>query len=225
VGGKARTDRRIEKASSIFHILHIRMRQHGDRGPGERLASARRKSGGEVAEEFEAFVEREYAGLARYAASLTGNRALAEDVLAEALLKTMIKWRRVQRADSPAAYTRRIVSRVYLSHFRTGAAQREVSVAAPEPTATVDDPAETVASRDEVRELLELLSPRQRVAIAMRYLLDASDGEIAEAVGCSPATVRSHLSHARRILQQSTDEQVRSRAHRLHNLDAPASDY
>lgn len=166
-----------------------------------------------MAEAFEDFVEREYAGLARYAASLTGNRTLAEDVLAEALLKAMIKWRRVEQADSPAAYTRRIISRVYLSHFRNGAVRREVSTADLGTSLTIDDPAETVASRAEVRQLLGMLSPRQRVAMAMKYLLDSSDVEIAEAIGCSPATVRSHLSHARRILRQSAAEvQLRSGA-------------
>jgi DNA-directed RNA polymerase specialized sigma24 family protein len=37
--------------------------------------------------------------------------------------------------------------------------------------------------------------------IVLRYLLDEPDDEIARALGCTPATVRSHLSLARAALR------------------------
>jgi RNA polymerase sigma factor (sigma-70 family) len=36
-----------------------------------------------------------------------------------------------------------------------------------------------------------MLTVRQRAAVVLRYLCDLSDDEIAEALACQPATVRS----------------------------------
>ena len=45
-----------------------------------------------------------------------------------------------------------------------------------------------------VRHLLSTLPPKQRAALALRYLADLPDAEIGQLIGCSPATVRSQLS-------------------------------
>ncbi|MFE4425111.1 RNA polymerase sigma factor [Streptomyces sp. NPDC056817] len=65
------------------------------------------------------------------------------------------------------------------------------------------DASDAVVRRDEVDRLLAGLTPRQRVAVVLRYLLDQDDQEIAQALGCSSATVRSHLSQARAALRLS----------------------
>jgi DNA-directed RNA polymerase specialized sigma24 family protein len=41
----------------------------------------------------------------------------------------------------------------------------------------------------------------------LRYLFDETDEEIAEALGCTTGTVRSHLSHARAALRLAATAQ------------------
>jgi RNA polymerase sigma factor (sigma-70 family) len=64
---------------------------------------------------------------------------------------------------------------------------------------------EAIADRDEIERMLAVLSPQQKVAVVMRYLLDQDDEQIAHVLDCAPATVRSHLSHARAALRLSAN--------------------
>jgi RNA polymerase sigma factor (sigma-70 family) len=52
-----------------------------------------------------------------------------------------------------------------------------------------------------VARLLAVLPPQQKAAVVLRYLLDESDEQIADALGCTTGTVRSHLSRARATLR------------------------
>ncbi len=151
---------------------------------------------------FEEFVQAELRALTSFAGALAGNRHLAEDVLSDALLKVARRWRRVGAMDDPAAYVRRVVVTTYLSDRRK--AQRRQTV----PAATLTrleqpgpDASAAVIARDEVAGLLAQLPPQQKAVIVLRYLLDETDEHIAQAIGCAPGTVRSHLSHARAALR------------------------
>ncbi|MEU6098374.1 sigma factor-like helix-turn-helix DNA-binding protein [Streptomyces sp. NPDC047079] len=53
------------------------------------------------------------------------------------------------------------------------------------------------------RGVADIVTLEQRVAVVLRHLLDQDDQEIAQALGCSSATVRSHLSQARAALRLS----------------------
>jgi RNA polymerase sigma-70 factor (sigma-E family) len=160
---------------------------------------------------FDEFVAAQLPGLLRYAAALTGDRALAQDVVQDALVRVHRRWRRVLAADRPEAYVKRIVVNEYLSwrrrwHVRhvllprepldrTGLADRAV-----EP-----DHATRSADRDDLRWRLAQLAPRQRAVLVLRYFEDLSDPEIAEILGCTPGTVRSQVSRGLRALRLQSD--------------------
>jgi len=152
---------------------------------------------------FDEFLSAEMAGLARVAGALAGDHHLAEDVLSDALLLASTRWRRIARMDHPAAYVRRMVINVYLSEHRKAQRRRT------DPTAELslldrtssEDPQTTVEARDTIERLLAHLTPQQRAAVVLRYLLDQTDNDIAAALSCSTSTVRSHLSHARTALR------------------------
>jgi RNA polymerase sigma factor (sigma-70 family) len=61
---------------------------------------------------------------------------------------------------------------------------------------TTEDSAETGAERDAMWSLLASLTPQQRAVIVLRFYEDLDDKSIAELLGCSAATVRSHASKA-----------------------------
>jgi RNA polymerase sigma factor (sigma-70 family) len=65
-----------------------------------------------------------------------------------------------------------------------------------------DDPNSALFVRAGLRDALAALSVRERTVIALRYVDDLSDHEIARAMGCRPGTVRSLLSRARTRLSR-----------------------
>lgn len=149
------------------------------------------------ADAYAQFCAAELTSLARYAMVLTGDRQSAHDVLADALVKIQLNWSRVATADSPVRYARRVITNVFLSRDRSGATRRLGLTATGEPPdAPTPDPTGAVDDREMLIGLLGALPRQQRAAVVMRYLLDATDDEIAAGIGCSRATVRSHLSHA-----------------------------
>jgi RNA polymerase sigma-70 factor (sigma-E family) len=151
---------------------------------------------------FEDFARAELGALTRFAGALTGDRELAEDILSDALVKVAARWRRISVLDDPAGYVRRVVVTTYLSDRRKAARRRGIPIldrsGAGQP---VPDTGAVVAARDEVARLLAGLPKQQRAAIVLRYLLDESDEQIADQLGCAVGTVRSHLSHARAALR------------------------
>jgi len=147
--------------------------------------------------EFGEFAAAELPGLARFAGVLTGDRQLAHDVLTDALINASGRWSRIRVMDQPLAYVRRRVVTTFLADRRRTVRRRTDSTGSdrlldrtvPEGTETVDDRAELAA-------LLRELPVQQRAALVMRFYLDYPDPQIAQVLGCSTATVRSHVSHA-----------------------------
>lgn len=158
---------------------------------------------------FEQFAAGRLPALLRYAAVLTGNRALAEDVVAEVMAKAHVRWRRVSAADDPDAYVRRMVLNEYLS-VRRRWATRHIRPAGDTITDLADavggqghvrDHAQDVVDADDVRRRLATLPRRQRAVLVLRFYEQLGDREIADLLGCTPATVRSHASKALKALR------------------------
>jgi DNA-directed RNA polymerase specialized sigma24 family protein len=64
------------------------------------------------------------------------------------------------------------------------------------PAGDAHDPSVVVADRDLLRAALARLPRNQRAVLVMRYYLRLEDLDIADALGCSPATVRTYASRA-----------------------------
>jgi RNA polymerase sigma-70 factor (sigma-E family) len=143
------------------------------------------------AQSFEDFVRASLPALARYAYSLTSNRAEAEDLLQDALLKVSRAWRHIRADGNALGYARTAVLRTYLSAWR-GLRRR------PRPIPLDNDPGHSapdaygqVDARDQLRRALAQLPPAQRAVLVLGYLDDLADDQIAELLDRRPATVRS----------------------------------
>jgi RNA polymerase sigma factor (sigma-70 family) len=73
------------------------------------------------------------------------------------------------------------------------------------PEVTVPDATAAHAAAAAVRDGVRSLPPRQRAAVVFRYYEDLDDAAIAEALGCSVATVRSQISRALATLRRRYD--------------------
>ena len=146
--------------------------------------------------DFDEFARGQLPSLVRFAAALTGDRQLAQDVVQDALVRAYTRWQRVAGADRPDLYLRRMVLNGYLSWRRRWYQRTVSSVADPAggPHPVTADPAGRITDRAQLAALLGGLGRQQRAAIVLRFYEDRDDAEIAEVLGCSSATVRSHIS-------------------------------
>ncbi len=142
---------------------------------------------------FERFVREHTATLYRTAFLLTGNRHEAEDLLQDTLARLYPKWGVVTAAEVPVAYVRRCLANRFVSLKRAPHARQEFTQELPEEWDGVDL-GESVAVSRTVWQLLATLPEKQRAALVMRYFHDLPEGDVAEALGCRPASVRSLVS-------------------------------
>lgn len=149
---------------------------------------------------FEVFFSDHLGVLEAVAFGLTGRRALAEELAQEAMLAVYRDWDRVAALDEPGAFARRIVINKSVSAFRRlGSEARAMTrvawrrAAEPEPELGDD------ALWAEVRRLPD----RQREAVVLRYVADASTEEIARTLECAESTVRVLLHRGRTTLAEA----------------------
>ena len=160
---------------------------------------------------FRYLVERYKDVLFGTAVLMTGNRALAEEQVQEALLSA---WRGIRgfRTGRPVKpWLLRILVNAVLSHQR-----RRVL-----PTMTLDgngpdvpesispDPAETLnalENRLELRRAIAGLSPDHRQAVALRYFGGLTVPEVARTLGVREGTAKSRLHRALAILRQQLED-------------------
>jgi RNA polymerase sigma-70 factor (sigma-E family) len=142
---------------------------------------------------FQEFVRARWSHLVRTAYLLTGDAHLAEDLTQTALAKAYRSWRRVSRADNPEAYVRRMLVTCNSDRFRKRRVSEALTAVPPERAGGED----AVSRADERGTLLRALSglpTRQRAVVVLRYWEDLSEAEVADALGCSPGTVKSQAS-------------------------------
>jgi RNA polymerase sigma-70 factor (sigma-E family) len=145
---------------------------------------------------FEEFAADRLPGVLRFAAVLTGDRALAEDLAQEVLIRAHSRWGKIGSLDRPEYYIRKMILNEFLSWRRrewrlipSGAASEVDRRSAP-------DHALGYAERDDLFARLGKLPARQRAVLALRYYEGLSDIEIAGLLGCTPGTVRGYATRA-----------------------------
>lgn len=141
------------------------------------------------------------------------DRGLAEEVVAEAFVRALERWPRVRAMRSPGAWTYRVAGNLLKRRLRRRGLERRLLGAAaaadPTPWATAPEcPAvaapEAVSDQDPgLWQAVWQLPPRQREAVALRYVADLSETEVAARMGVAPGTVAATLNAARSRLAGS----------------------
>jgi RNA polymerase sigma-70 factor (sigma-E family) len=145
---------------------------------------------------FEEFAAARLGALLRFAAVLTGDRDLAEDVVQEVLIRAHGRWAAIARLDRPEAYVRKMVVNEYLSWRRRSWRLVPSGSGTDVDARFTPDPAADHAERAAILAELTRLPRRQRAVLVLRYYEALSDAEIAEVLGCAPGTVRGYASRA-----------------------------
>jgi RNA polymerase sigma-70 factor (sigma-E family) len=147
--------------------------------------------------EFTRFYETSRDACLRAVIASTGDRALAEDMVAEAFARAWTSWRKVSQYAAPQGWVVRTALNTGVSWWR--ARRREIPLAGYDGAAAADlgegvDPA--------VVSALRRLPARQREVIALRVFLDMDTNTTAEILGIAPGTVKAHLSRAATALRR-----------------------
>jgi len=137
--------------------------------------------------------------LLRTAVMLAGGQEDGEDLLQAALERVFRRWRTI-RGD-PEGYLRRTLYHLAADGWRRKQAWRARLGLLGQPGAQPDDTG-AVDNRDQLLRLLRQLPPRQRTAIVLRYWEELTEAQVAQAMGCSPGTVKSATSRGLRRLRE-----------------------
>jgi len=163
---------------------------------GDVIRHVRREQG---PPDFATFFADEHGGLFKLLYFVTGNRADAAELMQDAFLKLWERWDQVDRIDDPTAYLFRVA--LNGSRMRARAARRAalrlVRIAPP------SDPFDEVNLREDVRQMLLQLSPRQRAALVLLDMYDYGSKEAARMMGIRPSTVRALATQGRAVLRAS----------------------
>src|SRR5258708_35899471 len=109
-----------------------------------------------------------WSAMVRLAYTLTGDQGLAEDIAQAAFVKVYASWGRVRQAGAPDAYLRTIVIHENSKRFRRRRVREDLRAAVPEQSSHDGD---GLAERAALRDALNLLGPRQRAVIVLRFWL------------------------------------------------------
>jgi RNA polymerase sigma-70 factor (sigma-E family) len=123
--------------------------------------------------------------------AVSGDRAAAEDIVAEAVVRVWARWRRDDIDDLGAYLRRAVVNEVIGRGRRRVRWQRRQALVAAEVEARFEDAS---GDRHVLWEALRALPVEQRAAIALRYLTDLSEAQTADALGVPIGTVKSRVS-------------------------------
>jgi RNA polymerase sigma factor (sigma-70 family) len=151
----------------------------------------------------EAYVEL-FTRAQRIAARILNDRSEAEDVAAETMVRAMSSWSRVRTFSVPW------VSRV-ATNLSIDATRRRPVVSSRNLPVSLDGDA---TDRVMLVGAMRTLSSRQRQAVVLRYVVGLGEGEVAETMGLSPGTVKTHLARGLAALRArcGDDAQEISRA-------------
>jgi RNA polymerase sigma-70 factor (sigma-E family) len=152
-------------------------------------------------DEFAAFVDAQLPRLLGYARVLAGNDHDAWDLVQEALVRVGLRWSRIERHGNPVGYTRTTLVRLNVDRHRRVGRERLMS-AVPDSPSYDDRP----GIEPWLVAALSTLPVRQRTALVLRYVDDLDHAGIAEAMGCSVGTARSHVSRGLAALRSVAPE-------------------
>lgn len=153
-------------------------------------------------EGFAQFVEVRQRALQRTAWLLTGDWALAEDLVQTALVRSWPRWERIRRRDDPEVYVRRVMVNTWATWSRRRWRGERPSGVVPDSQAARDMATE-VTVRMTVRSALGSLTDRQRAVLVLRVFDDLSEAQVAQVLDCAIGTVKSTMARAVAILREN----------------------
>ena len=149
-------------------------------------------------QDFEAFYRAESSGLHRALTVALGNADLAREATDEGFVRAFQHWRKIGQYDNPAGWVYRVGLNWARSRLRK--TKREVI------TDDITDAATGWTQDVDLLNAVAALPLEFRSVVVLRYLMQWSTAEVAEALGVPSGTVKSRLSRALDQLRDALEE-------------------
>jgi RNA polymerase sigma factor (sigma-70 family) len=184
--------------------------------------------------QFSSFYTQHRSELIAHANRIVKDRAKAEEITQEALVKFMLAAPELSSNEHALSYLHRTIENLCIDLFRAEK-RRPNLVALDDATAEVEsawqvsgDHSQVISSAEDaaiIRQALSLLSPAERAALIMWEVEGRSTAEIAKELGIKESTVRHTVSRARTSLRKVLSELVIDEARGLTALDLLSTTY
>lgn len=159
----------------------------------------------EVWADLEKVYAEDFGRLVGVARMILGGADGAEEIVQEAFVRSLARWRHLSERDAPRAYVRAAVVNLCRSRFR----RRVMALRRAEPVPSAEVAAGDAKRRDDLLAAMARLPLRQREVVALRYLEGLSTNETAEVLSIAPGTVKAHLHRGLAALREGMREYER----------------
>lgn len=147
--------------------------------------------------DFERWYRTEHPRVMAALALSSGDVDVAREATDEAFVRAFERWPKVQLMEAPGGWLYRVAMNELRRRLRRQRLERDLLRRHRPPSETGPLPIRDPQMWDAVRELPR----RQRSAIALRYVLDLTEREVASTMGVSRGSASATLTAARRNLQ------------------------
>jgi RNA polymerase sigma factor (sigma-70 family) len=184
--------------------------------------------------ELGAFYTEHRSELIAHASRILKDRAKAEEVIQDALIKVMLAAPELESTDHALGYMHRTIENLCIDIFRMEG-RRPNLVLLDDNSAELEstwidnkDHVDVIAAADDaaiVRQALAMLSPAERAALVMWEMEGRSTKEIAAELGIKESAVRHTVSRARASLRKVMSELIVDKERGLTALDMLSTTY
>lgn len=133
--------------------------------------------------------------LVGYAYLMTGDRAHAEDLVHDAIIRTFTRARSLDNIHAAEGYVKRVIATQFINSTRSAKVSRDKSH-----LIAVDEASpghgQRVADAVTVHRAVMALPPRERACIVLRFFDDQTIAEIARTLNLADGTVKRYLHEA-----------------------------
>jgi RNA polymerase sigma-70 factor (sigma-E family) len=160
-----------------------------------------------VRETVGALYREHYRPLVRLAALLLDDVGAAEEVTQDAFVKLQVGWGRVREQDRAPAWLRSAVLNGARSRMRRRQVRERHRPDALPDGASAEAGALLTAEHDRMLAAVRELPARQCEALLLRFYLDLSEMEMAEVMGISTGSVKTHVHRGLAALRAAMEEE------------------
>ncbi len=149
-----------------------------------------------------------YRSLVRLAATLLDDPSVSEEVVQDAYVKMYRAWNRIREPEAAIGYLRTTVLNLARSRMRRRLVARKHAPKPMPDAPSAESGAMESIEHDRVLAVLHALPARQKEVLVLRYYNDLSEAQIADTLGISKGSVKTHASRGMSTLRAQLGDPI-----------------